>query len=389
MKITGVKVFSIPLPPTPMAGRQHAWIIEMETDEGVTGAGEIGLCYGIGGRGAAHVLLDLAESLLLGKDPQNIEALNDAMVRSTFWGLSGGAIYMAAVSALDEALWDLNGKALGVPIHRLLGGAVHRRLRLYANGWYRGLGPAACYGDAVAKVVGEGFTAFKFDPFKTDPNGDTRHPRRQLDRATRQIALERVAAARAAAPEADIILEFHGNLWTSDACEFGNAATEFRPAFYEEVVEPLNVQETAQVAHSLPVPLAGGERLWSRHGFRQFLEAGALRLIQPDMGIAGGFTEVRKIVSLAESYCAYLRPHNCGGPISTAACVQMSAASPNFYFQEIFPYWQDGRYDIVEDPYEADVKDGYLEIRDKAGLGITLNHDFLSRFDVMSVGRSG
>ncbi|MEP3278303.1 MAG: mandelate racemase/muconate lactonizing enzyme family protein [Stappiaceae bacterium] len=388
MKVTRVTVFDVTLPVTPSAGRQNAWIVEVETDEGLTGAGEIGLCYGIGGRGAAHVLLDLAEQYLIGADPGLIEKHHDNMVRNTFWGLSGGAVFMAAVSALDEALWDIKGKKLGAPIHALLGGAKTDSLRLYANGWYRGLGKAEAYRDAVYGVVQDGYSAFKFDPFKADLTGKAAHPRRVLTRELESLALERVVAAREAAPNADIIVEFHGNLWPADAIRFGLKAADLNPYFYEEVVDPLNVEAAADVARSVSVPLAGGERLWSRNGFRPFLENGTLKLVQPDLGIAGGFTEVQKIASLSESYCAYLQPHNCGGPISTAACVNLSAACPNFLIQEIFPYWTDGRENIVQNPYEADIKDGRLQIRDLPGLGVALNHDFLTRFDSLSVGRT-
>lgn len=385
MKITRVTVFDVPLSATRSAGRQNAWIVEVETDEGTTGAGEIGLCYGVGGRGAAHILLDLADQFLIGKDPTDIEKLHDQMVRDTFWGLSGGAVYMAAVSALDEALWDIKGRALGIPIYELLGGAYQRHLRLYANGWYRGLGPAEAYRDAVANVVDRGFDAFKFDPFKVSLSGETAHPRRVLTNELEALALDRIAMAREAAPNADIIIEFHGNLWPTDASRFGRAAAAHRPYFYEEVVNPLNVAATAEVARSTDVPLAGGERLWSRSGFRPFLEDGILKLVQPDLGVAGGFTEVKKIASLAESYCAYLQPHNCGGPISTAACVNLSASCPNFLIQEIFVDWADDRANIVHDPYENDVKDGYLALRNRPGLGVELNHDFLSRFEKLSV----
>lgn len=385
MKITRVTVFDIPLSETRSAGRQNAWIVEIETDEGVTGAGEIGLCYGVGGRGAAHILLDLAEHYLIGADPAHVERLHDQMVRETFWGLSGGAVYMAAVSALDEALWDIKGKALGVPIYELLGGAYQQNLRLYANGWYRGLGPPAAYGDAVAKIVSDGFGAFKFDPFKMNGSGETVHPRRILTKETETLALERVASARDAAPDADIIVEFHGNLWPTDASRFGSAAAAMRPYFYEEVVDPLNVSATAEVARVTNVPLAGGERLFSRNGFQPFLEEGILKLVQPDLGVAGGFTEVKKIASLADSYCAYIQPHNCGGPISTAACVNLSASCPNFLIQEVFVNWTDDRENIVQNPYEKDIKDGYLAVRDLPGLGVELNHDFLTRFEKMSV----
>lgn len=386
MKITEVVVYDVPLDTTPAAGRQNPFVVEILTDEGIRGAGEIGLTYGVGGRGAAHIVIDLAEQFLIGKSPDTIEALHDTMVRKTFWGMSGGAIFGAAIAAIDECLWDIKGKALGAPVHALLGGKCHDDLRLYANGWYRGLDTPEAYADAAQKVVADGFDALKFDPFKADRNGNTSHPRRQLSLELQTLALERVAAVRNAIGDADIIVEFHGNIWPSDAIRFGALCADYKPMFYEEPVEPFNYQATQDVARKLQTPLAGGERLWSRHGFRPFLESGAITLAQPDMGVAGGFTEVSKIAALADSYGAYLQPHNCGGPISTAACISMSTAAPNFLIQEIFPYWKDERYNIVTEPYEADIAKGRLTPRDVPGIGVTLNHDFLKRFACLKTG---
>lgn len=387
MKITEVVVYDVPLAPTLAAGRQHLWIVEIRTDEGITGTGEIGLAYGIGGRGAAHVAIDLAEQYLVGRSALRIEEAHDDMVRSSFWGMAGGAIFMAAVSALDEALWDIQGKHLGVPVHRLFGGPLLPELRLYANGWYRGLGTPEQYAEAATKVMEDGYTALKFDPFKTALDGTTHHPRRTLDKDLELLALARLLAVREAVGNADIIVEFHGNLWPVDAIRFGHAAAEILPYYYEEPVEPFNVTATSRVAARLDVPIAGGERLWSRHGFREFLDADALQLIQPDIGVAGGFTEVRKIAALAESYCAYVQPHNCGGPISTAAAVALSASIPNFLIQEIFPYWDDDRYDIVDQPYEREIVNGHLVPHNDPGIGISLNHDFLDRFDTLKTER--
>lgn len=386
MKITEVIVYDIPLASTPSAGRQNPYVIEIRTDEDITGVGEIGLAYGIGGRGAAHIVIDLAEQFLIGKAPDTIEALHDSIVRKTFWGMSGGAIFGAALAAIDEALWDIKGKVLDAPIHALLGGVCHSDMRLYANGWYRGLAAPEAYADAARKVIADGYTALKFDPFKADHEGKTLHPRRTLPLDLERLALARVAAVRDAVGDADIIVEFHGNLWPSDAIRFGTECAQYRPMFYEEPVEPFNAKATRMVAENVSIPIAGGERLWSRNGFREHLEYGAMSLAQPDMGIAGGFTEVAKIAALADSYGAYLQPHNCGGPISTAACINMSAAAPNFLIQEAFPYWNDGRYDIVIDPYEPDIIAGQLQPRQSAGLGVTLNHEFLARFDRLTTG---
>lgn len=380
MKVTKVEVFRADLASMGEGAKHAVLIVRLHTDEGISGAGEIGLAYGAGGRAAGHLALELAAAHLVGRDPFRSEALFDAMTRKTFWGQNRGAIFGAAVSALDIALWDIKGRALGLPIHVLLGGACRERLRLYCNGWYRGLAAPEAYAEAAAGVVARGFDAMKFDPMKLDAQGHSAHPNRALEPALHRLAVARVEAVRAAIGDADYICELHGNMWPMDSIRFGQAIAHTRPMAMEEVCDAEDAEGAREVGRATGIAIAGGERLVSAHDFRRFFEARALWLAQPDMGVAGGFTGVRAIAALAAAHQVYVQPHNCGGPLATAACVQMSFAIPNFTIQEIFPVWpEDDRLAMVKDPMEKRIVEGRMPLPEGPGLGVELDEAYLAK----------
>ncbi|MGG5822536.1 mandelate racemase/muconate lactonizing enzyme family protein [Falsiroseomonas sp. HW251] len=367
-------------------GAAHAVLpVEVITDDGLRGAGEIGLAYGAGGRGAAEILLELARTRLLGRDPFRTEQIQDELRRDTFWGHVPGPILGAAISALDEALWDIKGKALGQPVHVLLGGACRDRLRLYCNGWYRGLGPPDAYARAAKEVQARGFTALKFDPMKLDAEGRAHHVTRHIERWYEDLAVARVEAVRdAVGPAMDIIVELHGNMWPMDSIRFGRRIAHTRPFCMEEVADAEDAGAAREVGLQTGIAIAGGERLSTAGDFRRHFEAKAFSLAQPDMGIAGGFTGVRQIAALAAAHGVYLQPHNCGGPVSTAACVNLSFATPNFLIQEIFPAWpEDDRLDMVDEAFERGIVDGHLPLPTRPGLGVELRPDYLKGCDLL------
>ena len=381
MKVTAVSVYRAVLAPMKEGAAHAPVIIRVETDEGIYGAGEVGLAYGTGGKAAAQLVVDLARGYLIGKDPFRTEAIADAMRRKTFWGHVPGAVFGAAVSAIDEALWDIKGKALGQPIHVLLGGACRDSLRLYCNGWYRGLARPEQYIEAAQEVLARGFDAMKFDPMKLDASGHSAHPNRVLDRAFEALAAARVAAVREAVGDrADICVELHGNMWPMDSIRFGKRIAQYEPLFIEEVADAEDAAAAKRVADGTGLPVAAGERLCTPVEFRSFFELGALSVAQPDMGVAGGFTGVRAIAALAAAHAVYVQPHNCGGPIATAACVHLSFSIPNFLIQELFPVWpEDDRLDIVDAPFERQVTGGRMPLPTRPGLGVELNMDYLKR----------
>lgn len=385
MKITKVQIYDI-LPVNRSKGwpaTQNPVVIRVVTDEGIYGAGEVSLAYGAGAKAAVGILKDYASEYLIGADPMRIESMWEILYRRTFWGQGGGPVIYGGMSAIDEALWDIKGKALGVPVYELMGGKMWDRIHLYANGWYVGrtLVKPEEYAEAALQVVADGYNALKFDPLMVTADGKWEWVRRAIDDPKRfRLAVDRVKAVReAVGPDVDILIEMHGNLGVTDAILLGREYEPLRPYFYEEPVDPMNVESMKKVSENVKIPIATGERLYTRYGFRPFIERQALDILQPDIGLTGGLTEVKKIASYADTYNLHVQPHNCGGPVSTAVGVQFDACTSNFIIQEWFPYWQDDRYDIVTEALEPQARGSFFEIPDKPGLGIELNDEYLKR----------
>ena len=197
---------------------------------------------------------------------------------------------------------------------------------------------------------------------------------------------EVVKAVRAAiGPHIDILVEVHGNLGTTSAIEMGKRLEEFHPFFYEEPVDALNVDCMRKVAENVDIPIAAGERLYTRYGFQQYVEQQVVDILQPDIGLAGGITETKKIATYAETYNLHVQPHNYAGPVATAAAVQLDACIPNFIIQEWFPYRQEAHYELVTDALEHKVVDGYYTVPDTPGLGIELNDDVIKQYPCVRV----
>jgi galactonate dehydratase len=381
MRITEVEIYQCAISPTwnPVLTRIH-------TDEGISGVGELALAYGVGSSAGVGMLKDLAERFLIGADPFRVDYLWDQMYRQTFWAQGGGPVVFGGMSAIDEALLDIKGKALGVPVYELLGGRCWDKLRVYANGWYRGLVEPAAYAAKAQQVVEDGFTAMKFDPFVVRPDGQRVRPRRALDPEMAELAYERVKAVRAAiGPHIDILVEVHGNLGPTSAIEMGKRLAEFHPFFYEEPVDALNVDCMRKVAENVDIPIAAGERLYTRYGFRQYVEQQVVDILQPDIGLAGGISETKRIAAYAETYNQHVQPHNCAGPVATAAAVHVDACIPNFIIQEWFPYRPAANYALVEQAYEPQVVDGYMTVPQTPGLGVTLNDAEVAQYPCVRV----
>jgi len=380
MKITRVEIYDVNLPRPVL--RWNPVILCIHTDEGISGVGELALAYGVGSSGGVGMLRDMAQSFLIGADPSRIEQMWDTIYRHTFWGQGGGPVVYGAMSAIDEALWDIKGKALGVPVYELLGGCCWDRLRVYANGWYRNCVTPEDYAQAALRVVADGYNAMKFDPFAITPDGRWIYPRRDLDPERADLAFERVKAVReAVGPKVDILVEVHGNLGTTSAIQMGKRLEELKPFFYEEPVDAMNVECMRKVSENVDIPIAAGERLYTRYGFREYIEGQVLDILQPDLGLAGGISETKKIAAYAETYDLHVQPHNCAGPVATAAAVQLDCCITNFIIQEWFPYQMEAHYQLVTEPLEFQVEDGYMPIPNKPGLGIELNKDAISRYD--------
>jgi galactonate dehydratase len=385
MKITQVEIYDVKLADS-AATRNNPVVVRIHTDEGLSGLGEVALAYGVGAHAGLGMVRDLADHFLIDADPFRIEHLWDVMYRRTFWAQGGGPVVFGGMSAIDEALWDIKGKALGVPVYELLGGRCWDKLRVYANGWYHGCVRPEDYAEGALRVVSDGYTAMKFDPFAYTAEGEWDYPRRALDPERADLAYERVKAVReAVGPKVDILVEVHGNLGTTSAIQMGKRFEPLKPFFYEEPVDALNVECMKKVAENVDIPIAAGERLYTRYGFRPYIEGQVLDILQPDLGLAGGITETKKIADYAETYNLHVQPHNCAGPISTAAAVQLDVCMTNFIIQELFPYRNDGRYELVQDAPELQVVDGYLPIPKAPGLGVELDEQVISKYDCVRI----
>jgi L-alanine-DL-glutamate epimerase-like enolase superfamily enzyme len=384
MKITSVDIFRLTSGKAAIA--KSSWnpiAVRVNTSDGLSGYGEVGLAYGQASNAAYGIVQDFAE-LVIGMDPMKNEQIWEKLFRKTFWGQGGGTIIFAGISAIDVALWDIKGKALNVPCYQLLGGKTNEKLRAYASQIQFDWGSKASalihpeqYADATRKAMADGYTCVKVDPIGFDVNGQwmTWKTTGILQRDLVKIAVERVQAIRdAGGPDLDIIIELHSLTDTNTAIQLGREFEALECFYYEEPVMPLNSVSMKEVARSVRIPIASGERIYTRWGYRPFLEDRSLQVIQPDLGNSGGLTEGKKICDMAHVYDAVVQLHVCGGPLATAAALQLEAVIPNFLIHEhlasaLIPE------NIRLGKYNYQPKDGYFEIPDLPGIGQELSDE--------------
>lgn len=379
MKINRIEIFDIHCPKRP------AWnpiFVRIHTDEGISGVGEAGLAYDLGHSAAAAMIREFAEAVLLDWDPFQTEKLWAKMFRESFWALGGGPIIYSAMSAIDTALWDIKGKALGVPVYQLLGGKVNARLRTYASqlqfDWdvntRETLASPEAYGKATEKAVKEGYDSVKVDPMMFDRHGNTIYDCTKLFRRDHlNLIRARLQAIRDVLGEnGDIIFECHSLPSVSSALQLGEIAEEFNCMGFEEPVNYLNSKLHQRLRSQLKVPLAAGERLYLRHGIRAYLEDQTIDILQPDIGLCGGLTEAKKICDYADMYDVQIQAHVCGGPVATAAALHLESAIPNFLIHEHHTYAikHFNRELCIQDLQPVN---GFFEVSDAPGLGIELN----------------
>ncbi|MCL4534295.1 MAG: galactonate dehydratase [Bacteroidetes bacterium] len=377
MKVTEVKTYLVM-----KNQRRHYAIVQIVTDEGISGIGECTVSdWGLAVGGAIQ---RMAEKFVVGEDPRQIEKLWDDMYRASFWGRGGGPILTAAISGIEEACWDILGKRLGVPVYALLGGKCRDKLRVYANGWYgeaRQQRNLALYGKLAEKVVKDGYTALKFDPFIEQLEMGRGIPDKILDRDHIKRIVDRVRVVReAVGPDVDIIIEVHGWLSATSAIQVAKLLEPFRPFAYEEPVDPTNVDAMRRVREEVSFPIATGERVYSHWGFRELIEKQAADILQPDINITGGILETKKIAAMADAYHIPVAPHNCWGPVASAAALQVDACTKNFIIQEWFTYNEPWHYEMVTDALEHHTKDGYIDVPTAPGLGVDLNEKMVAPF---------
>ncbi len=296
------------------------------------------------------------EPYLVGKDPRRVAHHWQAIYRHAFY--RGGPILTSALSGIDQALWDIKGKALGVPVYELLGGPTRDRVRVYAH---------AGTPEAIKRELARGFTAFKTGPAKKRPARYIETP------AAVQYAAEKFAELRnTVGNDVDLAIDFHGAISPATAKLLIKAIEPYQPMFVEEPCQAQNHDVMAEIARGTFLPIATGERVFTKWGFREVLEKRAAVVLQPDLCHAGGITEVRLIAGMAEAYYASVAPHNPLGPISLADGVQIAASIPNFLCQEQVSLG-DG---YLKRPFT--VHNGYLDLPTGPGLGIELDDNAIA-----------
>jgi galactonate dehydratase len=348
------------------------WIITLiRTDDGITGiSGVIMRRHEFTVREA---VLELAR-YLVGKDPLLREEHFEKMYRDGFW--VGGALFNTAFSAVDMALWDIAGKAVGQPIHSLLGGACRDRVRIYCGAGGRTPEEAA---HSAERAVAAGYTAIKTSPLP-DPAlyGPHQKETEGLSEAAIRAGAACIAAMRAAVgDDIDIAIDAHGRLSPANALRVAHALAEHKLLFFEEPVPPESWTALRAVAERSPIPIAAGERMFTIYGARDFIEHEAMAIIQCDICNTGGYTQYKKIAALAEAHYIAVAPHNPNGPLPSLQNVQLTAAIPNFLILEHVPDWSNPSWvsELLTCPPRFE--GGYLLVPDGPGVGTAINEPVL------------
>lgn len=306
----------------------------------------------------------MVEKHLVGKDPLESEVHWTNLYQD--FQARGGRIASTAISGIDIALWDLKGKILDQPVWKLLGGAHRKSIRVYANGWYSNPGTAEQNAEEAKIVMDMGYTALKFDPF-----GQTNFYKISLEEL--QKAEDRVAAVRkAVGPKIDILVEAHAKFDVMNAIQIGKRLEQYRPLFYEEPVSQERVSELLEVRNKVNIPIATGERLYTKFPFAEIVDRHAVDVLQPDIANAGGITELKKIAIIAEAKHITMAPHNVCSPVGATAELHLDASIINFEIQEYHAEFYTEHYFTVLDGFVRQ-KDGYVEVSDAPGLGLELN----------------
>ena len=353
MKITSVQAFLV---------RPRWCMVKIETDAGICGWGEAVL---EGKAETVRACVGEMTDYLIGRDPAQIEDIWNTLYRGAFY--RGGGILMSAIAGIDQALWDIKGKRFGAPVYELMGGACREKVRVYS--WIGGDRPSDVANAAKEKQA-QGFTAIKMNATEELQYVDSYE---KID-----AVLERVDSIRRATGRGfGIAIDFHGRVHKPMAKVLAKKLEQFDPMFIEEPVLCDNWEAVPEIAAACNIPIATGERLFSRWDFKKLLSVGGVDIIQPDLSHAGGITEVKKIGSMAEAYDVALAPHCPLGPVALAACVQVDATCHNAFIQEqsMGIHYNQGKgvLDYVLNREDYAFHDGFMNLPGKPGLGVEVN----------------
>ncbi|MCL2060573.1 MAG: galactonate dehydratase [Oscillospiraceae bacterium] len=357
MKIVSVDTYLV---------RPRWGFVELQTDDGLSGWGEAVL---EGRASTVRACVEEMRGYLVGADPMRIEDIWTTLYRAGFY--RGGGVMMSAISGIDQALWDIKGKFFSAPVYQLIGGACRDTVRIYS--WIGGDRPSDV-GAAAKEKMAEGFSAVKMNGTEELQYIDSHE---KID-----AVLERVAAIRESCGKYfGIAIDFHGRVHRPMAKVLAKKLEEFDPMFIEEPVLCENMECFPEIASCCNIPIATGERLFSRWDFKRLFQVGGVDIIQPDLSHAGGITEVKKIAAMAEAYDIALAPHCPLGPIALAACLNVDASSYNAVIQEqsIGIHYNVGKsvLDYVQNRDDFAFVDGYVKLPKRPGLGVEVNKELV------------
>ena len=360
MKIVSQEVFIANV------SRTNFVFVKLRTDQGIDGVGEATLEWKT--KTVVAALEDL-ERVLIGRDPFAVDATIEQLHRDSYWRT--GAPFRTALGAIEAAMLDIKGKALGVPVFELLGGKHRNRVKCYANHWFHGASTPESYAENARKAVGMGYRALKWDPFDS---ADL-----EMDRPQRRQTIEIVEAVRGAVgPDIDLMLDVHGRLNVPTAIAMCRELARFDLAWIEEPTPPESIDALADVRAHSPVPIAAGERWFEPLRVLEALSKKAVDILQPDVSHFGGLGETKRIAHLAHHHMIPVAPHNPVGPVMNAMTLHASVAIPNFSIFETVSVDVPWRKDLVRETLQFE--DGYILAPTAPGLGVEINEEACKRY---------
>ncbi|OCW56678.1 mandelate racemase/muconate lactonizing enzyme family protein [Hoeflea olei] len=378
MRVVNMKIYRI------TRGELHPVLVELVTDEGITGWGEAAVAYGIGAQAVAGMLADLSPKVI-GADPSFPRNVYHEVYDHSFWTKGGGAIVFAALSAIDQALWDIKAKSLGVPVWELFGGNFHDSIPVYANGWNYRHDDVLEWARAAERPLKEGYTMLKTYPLAVrQPNGTLRHvTRRALSPEAFDVAVRRMRTLKeVVGDQAEILVDLSGGLNNDQLIRFMAVCEETGVSWVEEPLDPFNLGGLRELRGRWNIPIAAGERIYTRNGFKNLLETGGVDIVMPDVGNCGGIFELVQIAAMAEAHNARVSPHNCASSLCTAVSMQAWMATASPMPLETYPYFPEANnyVQVLKNPPESRISNGKLEVPREPGLGVEIDRERLTPF---------